>query len=191
MTSTVNRYFIAVVLPSPLGEQANELKCHFRDHYKSKASLNSPPHITLHMPFEWKAEKEDELIRELQGLSTKLNSIKIELENFGCFPPCVVYINVKRTKELEDLQLSVRQFCKRQLGLFNSDYKDLPFHPHITLAFRDLKKSEFLKGWEEFKDRTFEGSFIAHNIYLLKFLERKWNVLRELPLTPIEASSKP
>ncbi len=35
-------YFLAIVPPSPLYEEALALKHHFKDHYNSKASLNSP-----------------------------------------------------------------------------------------------------------------------------------------------------
>jgi 2'-5' RNA ligase len=29
------------------------------------------------------------------------------------------------------------------------------FHPHITIAFRDLKKAVFYKAWEEYKSKLF------------------------------------
>ena len=45
-------YFIAIVPPSPIYEEAFEQKVYFKTKYNSKASLNSPPHITLHMPFK-------------------------------------------------------------------------------------------------------------------------------------------
>jgi len=50
-------YFIAIVPTSPLSEELLAWKQYFQEHYQSKAALNSPPHITLHMPFEWKEEK--------------------------------------------------------------------------------------------------------------------------------------
>ena len=55
-------YFLAIIPPSPLYEEALELKNYFKENYQSKASLNSPPHITLHMPFQWKQEKEEDLV---------------------------------------------------------------------------------------------------------------------------------
>ena len=62
-------YFIAIIPPSPIFEQASELKNHFMQQYQSKAALNSPPHITLHMPFEWKEKKEEELALNLNLFS--------------------------------------------------------------------------------------------------------------------------
>ena len=48
------QYFVALIPPSPVYEEAQALKEYFREKYNSKAALNSPPHITLHMPFFWK-----------------------------------------------------------------------------------------------------------------------------------------
>jgi 2'-5' RNA ligase len=61
-TKEVSLYFIAIIPPQPVFEETWQLKNHFKEHYQSKASLNSPPHITLHMPFEWKVEKEEMLV---------------------------------------------------------------------------------------------------------------------------------
>jgi 2'-5' RNA ligase len=183
MVPDKDRYFIAIVPPSPLFDQALELKNYLRDQYQSKASLNSPPHITLHMPFEWKAEKESELVEALQQLSGSLKTVRIELKNFGCFPPRVIFIHITPSTDLGELQKHVRRFCKKELGLFNADYKDLPFHPHITVAFRDLKNQAFAEAWNEFKEKEFEGSFMASSITLLKFVEKKWAVTKEFPLS--------
>ncbi len=87
-------YFIALVLPPPLDEEVTRLKEHFRDHYNSKAALRSPPHITLHMPFKWKEKREQELISALQKFCTGRKSFEVELKNFGCFPPRVIFIDV-------------------------------------------------------------------------------------------------
>jgi 2'-5' RNA ligase len=179
LAPALDRYFIACVLPTPIAEEALQLKRYFADHYHSKASLNSPPHITLHMPFRWKREKEADLIEGLKRLSSQLSTSKVELNNFGCFPPRVIFIQVNPSPSLTALQYQVRQFCKKDLGLFNADYQDLPFHPHVTLAFRDLRKPMFAKAWEEFKVKTFIGEFPADRIALLKHDGKKWNVLQE------------
>ncbi len=182
MAPIKDRYLVAVVPPAPFFEQAQELKEYFRERYHSKASLNSPSHITLHMPFEWRADREENLINSLQQFSSPLIPLKVIFNNFSCFEPRVIFIDVIENKKLNDLQYQLRQFCKKELGLFNADYKDLPFHPHLTLAFRDLKKSEFLKAWEEFKEKKFEGEFRLDRICLLKHDGQRWDVLRKFAL---------
>ena len=175
----LNQYFIALVPPSPVYDDALKLKNYFRDQYNSKASLNSPPHITLHMPFRWKATKENDLIDSLKEFCLRRQCFKLELLNFGAFSPRVIFIDVLANNELTQLNKDLQRFCRRDLNLFNASYKDLPFHPHLTLAFSDLKKPMFLKAWEEFQERKFSASFSVDKLVLLKHNGKVWDVFRE------------
>lgn len=175
-------YFIAIIPPEPVYSEAHQLKQYFNDHYNSKAALNSPPHITLHMPFKWKEAKEKILIDKLQTFASTRKSFEMKLNNFSAFEPRVIFIDVIKDDNLESLQKQLKRFCKIELNLFNADYKEFAFHPHLTLAFRDLKKPEFYKAWEEFKDKKFEANFTANSITLLKHDGQQWNVFKNLSL---------
>lgn len=178
-------YFIAIIPPTPIFEEALELKHYFRDQYNSKASLNSPPHITLHMPFQWKLDKENLLTEGLGGFAKQQAPFELSLLNFNAFPPRVIYIDVVKSEMLEVLQKELQRFCKRELNLFNANYKEHPFHPHLTLAFRDLRKQQFVKAWEEFKARDFKGQFIVREIALLKHVDGSWRGLKNFTLASI------
>lgn len=175
-------YFLAIIPPSPFYDEATRLKHHFKDQYNSKASLNSPPHITLHMPFEWKEKKEGELIEKLTLFSKQYSSGDLSLKNFNAFPPRVIYIDVVKNDWLENLQRDLHRFCKVELNLFNANYKEHPFHPHLTLAFRDLKKENFKKAWEEFKEKKFEATFPVTEIVLLKHDGKAWQAHEKFKL---------
>lgn len=176
------QYFVALIPPSPVFEEALELKEYFKEKYHSKAALNSPPHITLHMPFLWNGEKEKRLITALDVFAKKWDPIKICLDNFASFPPRVIFINVTESDALDTLQLELHRYFKRELDIFNANYKDKPFHPHLTLAFRDLKKSQYQGAWHEFSKREFKAEFIADKIALLKHNGKRWDVLKEFLL---------
>lgn len=177
-----NLYFIAIIPPEPVYGEALALKQHLKDAYNSKAALNSPPHITLHMPFKWKERKENELINNLEAFSLTQNAFEIKLNNFSAFEPRVIFIDVLKDEKLELLQKHLKRFCKVKLNLFNADYKEFAFHPHLTLAFRDLKKPEFYKAWEEFKDKKFETTFNVESIVLLKHDGMEWQLFKDFLL---------
>lgn len=176
-------YFVAIVPPSPINEEALKYKNYFNDEYKSKASLNSPPHITLHMPFQWKEEKEEELIQTFLKFSSSISAFHLKLSGFGSFAPRVIFIDVEKNEALETMQKKLHQHCKKELNVFNAIYKDKGFHPHITLAFRDLKKPLFEKAWEEFKHKNFSGDFTADKFSLLKHNGKIWEIFKEFSLT--------
>lgn len=173
---------MAIIPPEPIYSQAQELMVYFKDNHNSKAALNSPPHITLHMPFKWKEAKEDVLIDKLQAFADGQKTFEMKLNNFSAFEPRVIFIDVVKDENLESLQKKLKRFCKIELNLFNADYKEFAFYPHLTLTFRDLKKPEFYKAWAEFKERKFEATFAVTSIALLKHDGKEWKEFKSLLL---------
>lgn len=177
-------YFIGIVPPSPVYEEALQVKQYFFDQYGSKGALKSPPHITLHMPFKWDEQKEEKLISLLSEFvaNCAVKPFALQLENFDCFEPRVIFIAVEKSGPLFLLQQELKRFCKTNLNLFNATFKEHAYHPHLTVAFRDLRKPDFYKAWNEFKDKPFEGNFIVNEFVLLKHNGQVWEKFRSFSL---------
>ena len=118
--------------------------------------------------------------------------MKICLDNFSSFPPRVIFVNVAESDALDRLQKDLHRFFKRELDVFNANYKDKPFHPHVTIAFRDLKKPLYHTAWQEFAKKEFKAEFIADKIDLLKHNGSHWDLFREFLLeSSYSTDSKP
>lgn len=186
------QYFIAIIPPAPVYEDAQKLKELFRDQFHSKAALNSPPHITLHMPFLWDESKEKKLVSALVEFVRGRDFIKVCLDNFASFPPRVIFLAVTASDALNELQKDLHRFFKRALNIFNANYQDRPYHPHLTLAFRDLRKEQFHLAWRDFSEREYKAEFMADRIALLKHNGKTWDILREfLFATSYSTTSNP
>lgn len=171
------RYFIAIIPPEPLASEITALKQEFVERFNSKASLRSPAHITLHMPFQWKEAKEERIFKVL-AQTTNFDSFTVELNGFGAFPPRTIFIQPQESAELEQMNMELLQATKRQLNLFHAVHIG-GFHPHITVAFRDLRKPLFHEAWKEFKQRQFKASFEVNSFWLLKHNGKSWEAYRE------------
>lgn len=166
------KYFIAIVLPEPIQSQVEAIKAELLSAYNLKGALRSPAHITLHRPFEWKEEKEQALIDTLRKFTIK-TTIHLELHNFNCFRPRVIYVDVLKNEALYDLQKRLKYFAQENLQLLNEVEDMRGYHPHVTIAFRDLRKNRFEEVWNEFKERKYKAEFECKGFTLLK-LEDKW-----------------
>ena len=174
----LQKYFIAIVPPESLLAEIQNIKQDVFDKYQSKGALRSPAHITLHMPFSFEEDKEHKLIECLSEFQFN-TAFPIFLNNYDCFEPRVVFINVEDQSELLNLQKQLVSHVKRHLNLFNQSDDMRGFHPHITIAFRDLKKPTFYKVWEEFKFKHFSENFNCDSITLLKHQKDEWVVLQQ------------
>lgn len=173
-------FFIAIIPPPPLREMLMDYKKYFKDKYQSKASLNSPPHITLHMPFKYPEEKLLSKLSKLENMAANIQPFNIELDGFSAFLPRVIYTDVVPNQALNQLQLEVVEACKAYLKIDNANYRNQSFHPHITLAFRDLKKPAFFDAWKEFETKELHAAFQVEGFWVLKHNGKVWEGFKEL-----------
>lgn len=167
-------YFIAIIPSSSAREELQRYKFIFKDEYGSKASLNSPPHITLHMPFRFPPKKEGKLLYHLGKVVEGIQPLEVKLDGFGAFGPRVIYVNVVSNPALNEVQQKVVETCRKDLKLMNANYRKQAFHPHITLAFRDLKKPAFAEAWARFKEEDYKASFMVNEILLMQHDGKMW-----------------
>lgn len=172
LNMTAKKYFIAIVIPEPFFSEIESIKSGLLNDHNLKGALRSPSHITLHRPFEWREDKEELLIEKLKTFRFE-QSFRIELCNYAAFVPRVIYVNVVENSILYSLHEQLKNFAKKGLRLFNEDEDKRGFHPHVTVAFRDLKKARFDAVWKEFENKTFSGAFEWQGFSLLK-LEKRW-----------------
>jgi 2'-5' RNA ligase len=181
--ATKQKYFIAIIPPDPLFSKIELIKKQVSESYNNKSALRAPAHITLHLPFEWVEEKENILLEKLQRFKFG-DGLSIQLKNYSCFEPKVLFIDVLPNAELNALQGELVQHIKQELHIFNQADDKRAYHPHITIAFRDLKKALFYKAWEEYKNKDFKADFLTNSFFLLKHNGKEWHRLQEFIYKP-------
>ena len=174
------KYFIAIIIPEPHLGEIEEIKKALYRQYGLKGGLRSPAHITLHRPFEWKEAREGELIETLKQFSFT-EGFPITLRDFGFFVPRVIFVAVEESTELPALHDALKRFARTQLRLTNEDDDERGFHPHVTVAFRDLKKKDFVEVSTPFRDRRFEATFSYPGFSLLKLDNHQWSEIAFFP----------
>lgn len=183
-------FFVAVIPPDPIFKEISTFKEELKEEFGIKASLKSPPHITLHMPFRAKREKIQTIEQDLKVILGIQEPFSIDLIGFSSFEPKVIFVDVKANEKLEGIQKSIKAGLKRN-NILNANYKDLPFKPHITLAFRDLKKPMFPKVWDRFEHREYHRGFICESVALLKHDGHRWNIFSEFDFKSSPKRSNP
>jgi 2'-5' RNA ligase len=177
---STRKYFIAIIIPDPFYSEIEGIKQELFERFDLRGALRSPAHITLHRPFEWREDREDLLIKNLSGFSFN-EKFEVLIRDFDFFEPRVIFANVAPNKTLENLHTALAQFTQKNLRLFNEIDDKRGFHPHITVAFRDLKKPLFYSLREEFGNRKLSFQFHYAGFALLK-LQKKWEILRNFEL---------
>ncbi len=175
--ATHSMYFIAIVCPEEINDKIQKFKHWMKDRFGCVVAMRSPAHITLIPPFWFVIEREYELVKPLQSF-VYTSSQKIELDGFSHFRKKVLFVSVKQNPFLNELKREAERYFTGKIGtIFKID--DRPFHPHVTIANRDMKPSHFDEAWEHFSDKTFKESFDSNSISLLKLNPGGWTVIAE------------
>lgn len=171
-------YFLALIPPEALRKTVKSLKEEMRDRFGAGHALKSPAHITLQMPFKRPVDQEEKIISQLTEFSKREQAFEIDLAGFDCFAPRVIYVSVSNSEPIIQLHERLKTYLRETMN-FSKDEVGSRFHPHLTIATRDLRKGEFRKAWAEFETRSFEAAFLADSLYLLKHNGKYWDVYRQ------------
>lgn len=167
-------YFIGLIPPPPLNDEIQGMKMEFKKNYQSAHALNAPPHITLISPFRIREEVVAHKL--LQDFAYEDHSFEVKLENFSHFEERVIFIDVRKDQALEETQKALKNMINANLDIFEGTFRNRPFRPHLTLAFKDLSKMHFQRAWEIYRSRKFKEHFMAKELVLLKHDKRKWQI---------------
>lgn len=182
MPKVLRKYFIAIVPEGTLQQRATDLKLMLKERFNLKYALRSPAHVTLKMPFLWNEAKEERLFSTLEPFFATQPAFDLSFQGIGKFSDRVIYIKVKKNNLLLKMQEKLVQVCQRQLNQ-NQELSDYAYHPHMTVAFKDVKKKHFAEYLETVKAIGFSGRTSVEEVALLKKLDGEpWTIIKSFPL---------
>ena len=175
-------YFLAILTPPEVNHKVLEWKYYMREHFGCVVAMKSPAHITLISPFWMNEEMENELGEDVQTFSATQKAFKIELKDFDAFRPKVIFLHVKPSDKLAAFRSAIEVHL-----LSHQKYpirkEERTFHPHVTIANRDLMRKDFPEAFKHFSKIAYTQTFFANDIALLKHNGGEWNVIQKCELT--------
>ena len=179
-------YFIAIVLPEELDSKILTYKEWMLEHYGCRVGLKSPAHITLVPPFWMQPQQEGWLLQNMDSISAGLMPFTIKTEGFAAFKPRTIFIQPALSPELQYTKKKLDDWLK-EAPSFGAKADNRPFHPHITIATRDLNKWAFADAWPHFQNRKFESEWTATGISILRHNKKNWDVIYTSQFKNIES----
>lgn len=171
-------YFLALLPDQGIQDEVTGFKQLAQERFGTSQALKSPAHITLIPPF--RTEQTD--FSALQPMARAQDPFTVQLCHFDRFGSRVIFVDVVPEPILLSYQKRLADFCDRQLEI-TSDSR--PFHPHMTVAFKDLKPSVFPDAWDYFSAQAYERTFTARGVTLLVHTGQRWLVDRTFAFSSV------
>ncbi len=169
-------YYLALVAPDEIDRQLMIWKNRMKDIYQSVIALRSPAHITLIPPFWMDAGLEEEMKLAIDSFSKIQQAAEIKLDGFSCFKPSTIFVNVIQHDWLINIKTDLEEVLITQ-KLFPLKKDSRTFHPHITIASRDLHKKQFEEAFPYFENKKYSAKWKPEGISLLRHNKKNWDVI--------------
>lgn len=173
-------YFMAIIPPAEIADKITIVKKEMAEKFNNRHALKSPAHITLQMPFKREETMEAPIAGFMKAFSERQDPFEVELNGFGHFDDRVIFINVLENDKLKSLHTKLNSALRSELN-FTENETPLKFHPHVTVAHRDLIVPQFELAWPQFQKRNFTAQFSVHQLSLLKHNFKFWEVINSFP----------
>ena len=182
MKQLQNLKLIALLLPGSLSEEVKKEQLFISITWGSKHALRTPPHITIIPPLSVTDTEEKSLLTIAEKISENIQPFTLHLDGYRSFKPKVVFMHVETSPELNDLQVVWRKELLSTMPHVLDQYPERPYHPHITLAHRDVTPEQFKKIWTHYAEQKFSTSFEVKSFCILKHNQNGWGPDREFDL---------
>jgi 2'-5' RNA ligase len=120
--------------------------------------------------------REAELFHDVAQLAKNSLPFIVRTKNFSAFKPRTIFIDVEKNIALNSLKENVDDFFKPN-NYCKIKVDSRPFHPHITIATRDLFKKIFYEAWPVFEKEIFEEEWIVDGLSVLRHNKKNWDVV--------------
>lgn len=170
-------FFIALLPSDDIQREVTNFKKDCAHRFNASHALKTPPHLTLIPPFPWPRTRLGELGDALDDFALEQSAFEVELYNFNCFKPRVIFVDVVENQQLKDLQSALFYYLEKSVNL--TDERGNRFHPHMTIAHRDLQHWIFPEAWAYFSKMEYRRKFQVDRISLMEHVHGRWEIYEE------------
>ena len=174
---------IAILLPKDISDAVKREQQYIADHWGPSHALRTPPHITIIPPLAVNANSFNAIKRIGVEIASQCKPFTIRLHGFGAFKPRVVYINPIIPPDMQQLHRGWRDAIEAEMPQLLDRYPDRPYHPHLTLAHRDVYPDQFQSIWRHYHDKPFDTSFEVSSCWILHHGRNGWEPEIEFAFT--------
>lgn len=168
--------FLALLPPAEARDDIEAIRKDFADRFGVSHALRLPAHITVVPPFRISGTRREVIGEGLRDFVKALPCCRIHLQDFGFFhrpQHRVIFLSVLHDPGLISLQAALAGYMTQVAGL---SPESRPYHPHLTVAHRDLDEPTFIRARDYCAHRKFSMSFMATEVTWLDHNGRHWEL---------------
>jgi 2'-5' RNA ligase len=170
-------YFVALIPQGDVKVQINNIKHQTGGRFGCRQALKSPPHITIIPPFRLQPERVEEMLAAVRNHFEAPVNLSINFNGLGAFETRTIYLDIIADSGINAYDLAAKQLVSTQPDLFPNVRFHEAFHPHITLANRDIPPGDFREMMDYLGKKTYPVSCSELSLEILHLDRGRWITL--------------
>lgn len=173
---------VAIVPPEPLFSFIREEQQYIADTWGPKKALRVPPHLTLLPPISVNEAELIVLESILKDAASSHKAFMLRVNGYDAFSPKVIFIKPNYPKALHLLYTDIIDTVIARIPHVMNKYPDDTFHPHFTIAYRDLEPDIFRDVWKYFKNKKAKFTVPIQDISIFDKSDVGWTIGKKFAL---------
>lgn len=169
-----NLKLIAIIPPEPVFSQVRKEQENIASTWGPKHALRTPPHITIIPPMLLTSGEVGWLYGIASAIAGSQAPFPLHLKDYSSFKPRVIFISPVVNTPLSNLHEIWHQAIMTRMPDVLAKYPDKPYHPHLTLAHKDVTHPQFDSLWKYFSTKSFEAHFEVDRFCILTHTDDGW-----------------
>lgn len=177
-------HFIGVLLPDNLTSMVEECRRYMNRTYGCRSGHATPVHVTLVPPFALPRDYTTaDVVEELLRGVPQDSGFSARTENFDAFGDRTLFAAVRPAPEWNRLKNAAETALRGAFpGCLRKDPR--PFHPHITVANRDIPPGASTAALRVLSGKKFEEDFPVDNMTVFVRKGGGWEAAQAIRLDP-------
>lgn len=171
-----DRFFVAVMADRALAGQIEAFRAWARETLGCRSGQRTPPHVTLVPPFVLPLGSLDGLEAALSAAALAGIPFIARVEGFDSFGERTLFARVVPGPDWDALRDRVYVAASDQGPelVTRFPHPRVPFHPHLTIANRDIPPGSARVALAELRARGLSAQMPVDHLALLRFEEGAW-----------------
>lgn len=174
---------IAILPPKAISDLVKEEQQLIAERWGPQHAMRTPPHLTIIPPLAVNPASFNTIKQIAIDIASSNQPFELQLKGYGAFRPRVIFINPIITGELQSLYRHWRDALEAALPALLDRYPDRPYHPHLTLAHRDVYADQFTSMWRHYQGKWFDAIFEVNSFWILHHGRSGWEPELEFPFS--------
>lgn len=171
-------YFVGLIPQGEVKKQIDNIRNQNSGRFGCRVALKSPPHITVLPPFRIEPENVEAMKSVVRSSFPSPNGLLVKFSDVGTFERRTIFLDVLNDHHLNAFDVKAKELVAAYPHYFQNARFHEVFHPHVTLANRDILPEYFDEMVSYLRNKIYPIMCDSLRLEILHLERGRWEIVQ-------------